>query len=169
MRKTAAAIFIGLICIITQGCSGARHEPPPYQSKMVHDKGGSTLYTVDPGTLIPKFWASNEVALRQYYIGKRVAVESPIRRVESLSNGDPALYFVWLDTSVVVCEFSKMFINDIAKMSGGQNVIVIGTVSDFSHNYNSRSNELHTTVYLKDCIFAQPAPQTGKSGKESIK
>ena len=162
MRKTAAAIFIGLICIITQGCSGARHEPPPYQSKMVHDKGGSTLYTMQPSSLIEALsqgFRNNEVAARQKYMEKRVAVEGPIGSIYSLSNGDPALSLDWTDYistftlffGSVDCQFSKVFINDIAEMRRGQNVIVIGTVYDYT--FTRRSTYI---VSLKDCIFAQP-------------
>jgi hypothetical protein len=151
MKKITATMFIVLICVIMQGCSVQKNEPTPYQSKMVYDQGGSTLYTIEPDSLVRGF-LYNEVAAKQKYMGKRVAVKGRIGSIYSLSNGDPAL-MLWDGFSIflVVCEFPKIFIDDIALMSGGQNVIVIGTVYDYV------STRKRNIVYLKDCIFAQPA------------
>ena len=153
MKKTIATIFIVLICIIVQGCGVARNEPPPYQSKMVYDKGGSILYTMEARSLISEFIMGNEIAVHQKYMGKRVAVESSIYAIYLLPSGDPGLSLNYYTTgfSLVACQFSKVFSNDIAKMSYGQRVIVIGTVSDYTNTRHSKP-----TVYLKDCIFAQP-------------
>ena len=166
MGKTTATIFIALICIINYGCSVQRNEPLPYQSKLVYDQGGSRLYTMQPRLLIRGFWGSNQVAIYQEYMGKRVAVEGPIDLIYMLSNGDPALTLSWYDTvsssfiGLVACQFSKVFINHMAEMRSGQNVIVIGTVSDYTSGHRS-----YPTVHLKDCIFAQPAPQPAQPVK----
>jgi len=156
MRKTTATIFIVLICIIMQGCGVAENEPPPYQSKMVYDNGGSTLYTNQLWRLVAEFMR-NEVAAKQKYMGKRIAVDGLISSIYSLSNGDPALTLGHISTYFVDCQFPKVFINDIAQMGTGHYVIVIGTVYDYSSSYTHRRRDSRWAVHLKDCILAQPA------------
>ena len=163
MKKITETMFIVLICIIMQGCGVQKNSAasPQYRGKMVYDNEGGTLYTVKVDALVSEF-TDNVVAAKGKYMGKRVAVDGRISSIYNLPNGDPGLGFNmdyakgglysgwWVD-----CNFSKVFSGDIAKLSPGQHVVVIGTVSDFS-NLPVNCSASKPTVLLEDCILAQP-------------
>lgn len=102
--------------------------------------------TVNAGRLVIDF-EGNEVRANQVYTGKRIRVSGTLNSVDILKDGRITLTFhsPAAGYAQTRCFFNKSQSSRLAQLSGGQEVIVEGTVRGFS-------DSLKAHVDLENCI-----------------
>ncbi|HXU08314.1 MAG TPA: DUF6683 family protein [Blastocatellia bacterium] len=102
--------------------------------------------TVNAGKLVIDF-EGNEVRANQIYVGKRIRVNGTLNSIDILKDGRIALTFhsPAAGYAQTRCFFNKSQSSRLAQLSGGQEVIVEGTVRGFS-------DSLKAHVDLENCI-----------------
>jgi len=106
----------------------------------------SSAATVNAGRLVIDF-EGNEVRANQIYVGKRIRVIGLLNSVDILKDGRITLTFhsPAAGYAQTRCFFNKSQSSRLAQLSGGQEVIVEGTVRGFS-------DSLKAHVDLENCI-----------------
>jgi tRNA_anti-like len=102
--------------------------------------------TVNAGKLVIDF-EGNEVRANQMYAGKRIRINGTVNSIEILKDGRITLTFhsPAAGYAHTRCYFNKSQSSRLAQMSGGQEVIVEGTVRGFS-------DSLKGYVEVENCI-----------------
>ena len=102
--------------------------------------------TVNAGKLVIDF-EGNEVRANQIYVGKRIRVSGTLNSIDILKDGRITLTFhsPAAGYAQTRCFFNKSQSSRLAQLSGGQEVIVEGTVRGFS-------DSLKAHVDLENCI-----------------
>ena len=108
----------------------------------------ATSATVSAGKLVIEF-EGNEVRANQMYTGKRIRVNGSVNSIDILKDGRITLTFhsPAMGYAHTRCYFNKSQSSRLAEMTGGQEVIVEGTVRGFGGGLNGKGY-----VEMENCI-----------------
>ena len=147
--KTMGIVFVVVIAVgLLMGKDDKAKEPTaPAQNATAQPQEEPQTFEVMGAVALWKEFEKNEVAAERKYKGKQVAIEGKIFSIETSFTGYPEIVFdVSYGIQTVRCQFSKSHIDQIAEMSKGQKVIVIGTVESFV---------LGSVLSLDKCTFGK--------------
>ncbi|MEP6923120.1 MAG: hypothetical protein ABI954_01535 [Pyrinomonadaceae bacterium] len=125
-------LFLGILCFVF-GCSDAGDEANP-SSQRSPDSAPASV-SLKAVALVREF-EENEVRATQLYTGKRVRINGFVNAVKAENNGSISLTFKTSISTYVPaqCYFSKADSNQLAQITGNQEVTVEGTVRGFSES-----------------------------------